>query len=58
MLWNRAFTEERDARVGDVESLEPRSRQARRGLATRAMLSELRAFLGKAYGTTTGGEER
>ena len=39
---HREFDEERDRRVGDVDELEPRSRQARRGLVTREMLAELR----------------
>jgi transcriptional regulator with XRE-family HTH domain len=46
--WQRDFAEERDNRVGDVEELEPRSRQAQRGLVTRAMLTELREFLASA----------
>jgi transcriptional regulator with XRE-family HTH domain len=46
VLWDhRDFDEERDRRVGDIDVLEPRSRQARRGLVTREMLAELRAFL-------------
>jgi transcriptional regulator with XRE-family HTH domain len=44
-LWDhRNFDEERDRRVGNVDELEPRSRQARRGLVTRQMLAELRTF--------------
>jgi transcriptional regulator with XRE-family HTH domain len=44
-LWDRRdFDDERDRRVGDVDQLEPRSRQARRGLVTREMLAELRTF--------------
>jgi transcriptional regulator with XRE-family HTH domain len=44
-LWgDRNFDEERDRRVGDIDQLEPRSRQARRGLVTREMLAELRAL--------------
>ena len=44
-LWDhRNFDEERDRRVGNVDELEPRSRQARRGLVTRQMLAELRAL--------------
>jgi transcriptional regulator with XRE-family HTH domain len=39
------FDDERDRRVGNIDELEPRSRQARRGLVTREMLAELRAFL-------------
>jgi transcriptional regulator with XRE-family HTH domain len=47
-LWeHRDFDEERDRRVGNVDELEPRSRQARRGLVTREMLAELRAFFGE-----------
>jgi len=43
-LWDhRDFDDERDRRVGNVDELEPRSRQARRGLITREMLAELRA---------------
>ena len=42
-LWGRDFTEERDARVGDIGEMEARSRQARRGLVTRGMLAELQA---------------
>jgi transcriptional regulator with XRE-family HTH domain len=44
VLWKADFTAERDRRVGDVNELEPRSRQARRGLVAREMLGELRAF--------------
>jgi transcriptional regulator with XRE-family HTH domain len=44
-LWDhRNFDEERDRRVGGIDQLEPRSRQARRGLITREMLAELRAL--------------
>ncbi len=44
-LWDhRDFDQERDLRVGNVDELEPRSRQARRGLVTREMLAELRAL--------------
>lgn len=50
ILWDhRNFDDERDSRVGDVDELEPRSRQARRGLVTRGMLAELRAFLEEIY---------
>jgi hypothetical protein len=36
VFWDhRDFDDERDSRVGDVDELEPRSRQARRGLVTR-----------------------
>jgi hypothetical protein len=32
VLWDhRDFDDERDGRIGDVDELEPRSRQARRG---------------------------
>ena len=50
-LWQRDFTEERDARIGSKEmaALEPRSLQARRGIVTRSMLAELRAELDAAY---------
>jgi transcriptional regulator with XRE-family HTH domain len=45
VLWDhRDFDDERDGRIGDVDELEPRSRQARRGLVTREMLAELRAL--------------
>jgi hypothetical protein len=44
-LWDhRDFDEERDRRVGNVDELEPRSRQARRGLVTREMLAEFRVL--------------
>jgi transcriptional regulator with XRE-family HTH domain len=44
-LWDhRNFDEERDRRVGNLDELEPRSRQARRGLVTREMLAELRVL--------------
>jgi hypothetical protein len=50
VLWDhRDFDDERDRRAGDVDELEPRSRQARRGLATRAMLGELGDFLDGVY---------
>jgi transcriptional regulator with XRE-family HTH domain len=42
------FDAERDRRIGNVDELAPRSRQARRGLVTREMLAELDAFLDKA----------
>lgn len=48
-LWRQDFGDERDARVGDASELTPRSRQAKRGLVTRAMLAELRALLDEAY---------
>jgi transcriptional regulator with XRE-family HTH domain len=49
VLWeHRDFDEERDRRVGNVDELLPRSRQARRGLVTREMLAELDAFLDRA----------
>jgi 8-oxo-dGTP pyrophosphatase MutT (NUDIX family)/transcriptional regulator with XRE-family HTH domain len=50
-LWGRDFEEERDARVGDTDQLEPRSLQARRGLVTREMLAEMRQMLDEAYDT-------
>jgi hypothetical protein len=47
-LWDRRdFDNERDRRVGDIDELAPRSRQARRGLVTREMLAELRALFDK-----------
>ena len=55
VLWeHRGFDEERDRRVGDVDQLEPRSRQARRGLVTREMLTELRGVLDEAYASHGG----
>lgn len=48
VMWQRDFAQERDNRVGDVDELEPRSRQARRGLVTRTMLGELRESLAGA----------
>jgi transcriptional regulator with XRE-family HTH domain len=57
-LWDhRDFDEERDRRVGNVDELPPRSRQARRGLVTREMLAELRAFLDEAYAGQDGGSD-
>lgn len=47
-LWRRDFDEERDSRVGDIEQIEPRSRQARRGIATREMLAEMERMLEEA----------
>jgi 8-oxo-dGTP diphosphatase len=44
-LWRRDFADERDSRVGDAEQIEPRSRQARRGLVTRTMLGELDEYI-------------
>ena len=59
VLWDyRDFDDERDSRVGDVDELEPRSRQARRGLVTRGMLAELRAFLEEVYGARERGAGR
>jgi transcriptional regulator with XRE-family HTH domain len=44
-LWDhQEFDKERDRRVGNVDELEPRSRQALRGLVTREMLAELRTL--------------
>jgi transcriptional regulator with XRE-family HTH domain len=58
-LWDhRDFDDERDRRIGNVDELAPRSRQARRGLLTRAMLAELRAFLDEAYAGQDGDRER
>jgi len=58
VLWNhRDFDQERDRRVGDIDQLEPRSRQARRGLVTREMLAELRAFLEDAYAGQEGDDD-
>ena len=54
-LWDqRNFDDERDRRVGNVDELEPRSRQARRGLVTREMLAELRAVFAE-IGISRGG---
>ena len=54
-LWDhRDFDEERDRRVGNVDQLEPRSRQARRGLVTREMLAELRVL----FDEIKAGQER
>jgi len=50
-LWHQDFDQERDERVGDVDRLEPRSRQAHRGLVTRALLAELEQLLHEADGT-------
>jgi 8-oxo-dGTP diphosphatase len=47
-LWHRDFADERDARIGDPQELEPRSRQAKRGLVTRAMLAEMREYIAAA----------
>jgi transcriptional regulator with XRE-family HTH domain len=54
LRWEQDFEAERDSRVGGVDELEPRSRQARRGLVTRDMLAELRVFLNEAYGAVPG----
>ena len=48
LLWQQDFDQERDARIGDVGELEPRSRQARRGLVTREMLTDLEKILREA----------
>jgi hypothetical protein len=49
-LWRYwEFDGERDRRVGNLGELEPRSRQAHRGLVTRQMLNELQAFLAEVY---------
>jgi transcriptional regulator with XRE-family HTH domain len=44
-MWDLDFDKERDTRVGDVDEMEPRSRQARRGLVTREMLAEMERML-------------
>lgn len=50
VLWGLPeFDDERDRRVGNLGELEPRSRQAHRGLVTRQMLTELWAFLDEVY---------
>ena len=49
VLWRRDFAEERDGRVGEVSGLSPRTLQARRGHAARAMLAELGTFLRETY---------
>jgi transcriptional regulator with XRE-family HTH domain len=60
LLWNhRDFEEERDSRIGDIEEINPRSRQARRGLVTREMFAELKAFFDEALAEqamSAGGE--
>ena len=59
-LWKHLdFDEERDRRVGDIDQLPPRSRQARRGLVTRQMIVQLRvAFeeMGVGKGGAVDGE--
>jgi transcriptional regulator with XRE-family HTH domain len=58
ILWGRSLTEEREARLAGeaaIENLPPRSIQARRGLVTRGMLTELRALLDTAYGRRDSG---
>lgn len=58
VLWDhRDFGQERDARIGDTASLSPRSLQARRGLVTRDMLSELGEFLRQVYGPMAAPED-
>jgi transcriptional regulator with XRE-family HTH domain len=56
LVWGKDFTDERDARIADAEKLGQRSLQARRGLATREMISELRALLRDV--SLRGGPER
>ena len=59
-LWKHLdFEQERDRRLGDIDQLPPRSRQARRGLVTREMIAELRAAfedMGVSKGETGDGE--
>ncbi|WP_300611040.1 helix-turn-helix transcriptional regulator [Trebonia sp.] len=51
-LWDQSFEEERDARAGsDTPGQSAATVQARRGHAARAMLTELKAFIGNAYKT-------
>ena len=47
-LWQEDFDKVRDEKVGDVATLEPRSRQAHRGLVTREMLAEMDNMLKEA----------
>jgi transcriptional regulator with XRE-family HTH domain len=54
---NLDFEDERDRRVGDIETLEPRSRQARRGLVTRELISELRAVFDEIKVSKSGDGE-
>ena len=55
VLWGLPeFDDERDRRVGNLGELEPRSRQAHRGLVTRQMLTELWAFLDEVYARQEG----
>jgi transcriptional regulator with XRE-family HTH domain len=49
ILWDHGLEVERDARIGDVEALNPRSLQGRRGHVTRALLGELADFLHAIY---------
>jgi transcriptional regulator with XRE-family HTH domain len=53
LQYGMPFARERERRVGDVSGLTQRSAQAKRGNATRAMISELRGLI-QAY----GGSER
>jgi len=57
VLWGKNFEEERDVRA-EVGSAAPQSLQARRGHATRRMLSELRAFLDDVLPGATQTERR
>jgi transcriptional regulator with XRE-family HTH domain len=56
-MWDhRDFAAERDRRIGHA-GLEPRSLQAKRGLATRSMLAELREYIDAANAAYGDGEE-
>jgi transcriptional regulator with XRE-family HTH domain len=52
--FGHTFEEERDARSGAVDGLSSKTVQARRGHATRAMLTELRTYIDEAHSRPAG----
>jgi transcriptional regulator with XRE-family HTH domain len=44
-LWHRSYLDERERRAGDLTGLTERQRRAKRGHASRAMLSEMETFI-------------
>jgi len=56
LLFGGPFDERRDAAIPDAAKLEPRSRQAERGLVTRAFLASIRNQIAIAYGDDEGEE--
>ena len=46
-LWGRSFLYERERRLGGISGLSKRSAQTKRGHVTRALLADVKAYLGQ-----------